>query len=200
MAHLGRIQVGSQPTPGGPGNATGLPRGASAGVRKAALGLAQNTGLAAPQVQLVVHHDGTTPPPYSVTTFSTPSGTLASWAPRAHAGRTSHRATPPEHTGLRWVGGPQEANGRDGSLPGDGWWAAGVVGLVRGGLFGNAVGKPLPGDGVFLKENNCNTLASVIQWKTDPHISSHKTALEPFWPPFGGPARPANPSNVPGPF
>ncbi len=38
-------------------------------------------------------------------TFSTPSSTMASWAPRAHAGRTSHRATAAEHTSLRRAGG-----------------------------------------------------------------------------------------------
>ncbi len=55
-------------------------------------------------------------------------------------------------------------------------------------------------NGVPLKENGCNTLASVIQLKTDPNNSSHKASGVPFVALFVRLSRRADPSNAPGPF
>ena len=82
----------------------------------------------------------------SAITCSTPCATLSSWTPRTHGGCRRTRAAPRRSApGLREVCGSQEVVGRDGGLPRDGWWAAGVVGLVRGGLFGNTLECPRSG-------------------------------------------------------
>ncbi len=74
------------------------------------------------------------------------------------------------------------------------------LGWLEGGCFGTRMKVRARGDGVFLAENDCNTLASVIQLKTASRILSHSTTMVPFGAPFAGSARPTDPSNAPGPF